>query len=58
MSELILPYLTAFTHLGFKIVKIILERTNENAPVQDTTKVKIRQNNQTSPCEMEKQKLP
>lgn len=57
MSELILPYLTALAHLGFKIIKIILEGTNENAPVQDTANVTFRQNNQTSPCEIEKQKL-
>lgn len=57
MSELILPYLTALAHLSFKIIKIILEGTNENAPVQDMTNVTFSQKNQTSPYEIEKQKL-
>lgn len=57
MSELVLPYLTALAHLGFKIIKIILEGTKRNAPVQDTADVTFAQNNQASPYEIEKQKL-
>lgn len=57
MSELILPCLVALAHLGFKIIGIVLEGRNENAPVQDTANVTFKQNHQTSPYEAEKQKL-